>query len=323
MTYDDLLTRLHDTLAGPGGEVAAARLRARYRIVLVDEFQDTDPVQWDIVRRAFGGDGGAGRPDPHAGADRRPQAGDLRLPRRRRLRLPRRRHGGRRARHAGRQLAQRPGADRRLRRAVRRRPARARGDRLPDGPRRAGQPGPAADGRARHGAAAPARRAPRRPDDRADPRAASRASDTARDHVAADLAADLVRLLSSGAEIEIRAEDGSVRRREPIRPAHVAVLVRTHRNAALVRDALDDVGVPAVINGAGSVFASRPARDWLACWRRSSARPRRPAPAPPRSPRSSAGTPSGSRARPRRSGRRSTAACTSGRACCASRASRR
>ena len=54
MTYDDLLTRLDDTLNGPGGAAAAARLRARYRVVLVDEFQDTDPVQWDIMRRAFG-----------------------------------------------------------------------------------------------------------------------------------------------------------------------------------------------------------------------------------------------------------------------------
>jgi exodeoxyribonuclease V beta subunit len=39
--------------------------------------------------------------------------------------------------------------------------------------------------------------------------------------------------------------------------------VRTHRNAALVRDALDAAGIPAVINGAGSVFGTVPARDWL------------------------------------------------------------
>src|SRR4051812_47848200 len=45
MTYDDLLTRLDDTLAGPGGDAAADRLRTRYRVVLVDEFQDTDAVQ--------------------------------------------------------------------------------------------------------------------------------------------------------------------------------------------------------------------------------------------------------------------------------------
>ena len=46
-------------------------------------------------------------------------------------------------------------------------------------------------------------------------------------------------------------------------PGDIAVLVRTNRHAALVRDALDAVGVPAVINGAGSVFATAPARDWL------------------------------------------------------------
>ena len=43
----------------------------------------------------------------------------------------------------------------------------------------------------------------------------------------------------------------------------------------MVRDALDDAGVPAVINGAGSVFATEPARDVAgACSRRSSAPPR-------------------------------------------------
>ena len=68
----------------PGdGAAACARLRERYRVVLVDEFQDTDPIQWEIMRRAFGDGGRDARPD------RRPEAGDLLLPRRRRLRLPR------------------------------------------------------------------------------------------------------------------------------------------------------------------------------------------------------------------------------------------
>ncbi len=30
-------------------------MRARWRIVLVDEFQDTDPVQWQVLDRAFSG----------------------------------------------------------------------------------------------------------------------------------------------------------------------------------------------------------------------------------------------------------------------------
>ena len=54
MTYDDLLTRLRDTLADDDhGAAACARLRELYRVALVDEFQDTDPIQWEIMQRAF------------------------------------------------------------------------------------------------------------------------------------------------------------------------------------------------------------------------------------------------------------------------------
>ncbi|MCY7374248.1 MAG: UvrD-helicase domain-containing protein, partial [Spirochaetaceae bacterium] len=54
--YDDMLIRLATTLTDPeSGPVARGRLRARYRVVLVDEFQDTDPVQWTILREAFHG----------------------------------------------------------------------------------------------------------------------------------------------------------------------------------------------------------------------------------------------------------------------------
>jgi exodeoxyribonuclease V beta subunit len=54
MTYDDLVTRLRTALTGLGGDAIAQRLRQRYDVVLVDEFQDTDPAQWDIMRCAFG-----------------------------------------------------------------------------------------------------------------------------------------------------------------------------------------------------------------------------------------------------------------------------
>ena len=55
ITFDDLLTRLDRALADDTRGPAVARwLRSRYDIALVDEFQDTDLVQWDIMRRAFG-----------------------------------------------------------------------------------------------------------------------------------------------------------------------------------------------------------------------------------------------------------------------------
>ena len=52
--YDDLLSRLDATLADPAAP-ARERMRDRWRVVLVDEFQDTDPVQWSVLRRAFHG----------------------------------------------------------------------------------------------------------------------------------------------------------------------------------------------------------------------------------------------------------------------------
>lgn len=53
-TYDDLLVDLDRALAGPAGPRLVESLRARYRIALVDEFQDTDPLQLRIFSRVFG-----------------------------------------------------------------------------------------------------------------------------------------------------------------------------------------------------------------------------------------------------------------------------
>ena len=52
--YDDLLSRLADALADEDAP-ARERMRQRWPIVLVDEFQDTDPVQWQVLDRAFSG----------------------------------------------------------------------------------------------------------------------------------------------------------------------------------------------------------------------------------------------------------------------------
>ena len=50
--YDDLLTRLADALNADDSP-AQLRMHQRWPIVMVDEFQDTDPVQWKVIDRAF------------------------------------------------------------------------------------------------------------------------------------------------------------------------------------------------------------------------------------------------------------------------------
>ena len=226
--------------------------------MLVDEFQDTDPVQWDIMRRAFG-EGGVtlvliGDPkqaiyafrgaDVYAYLEAARQAGD--------------------AGDARRQLAQRPGAastpttrcfggaklghEGIVYRQVRAADANQT-------PRLTGAP---VDGAAAH----PGGR-PRRAGDQAHTQAAARATPP-RASTSPTTSPPTSRGCSPPTPRSRSApRTARRRRRERVRPGHVAVLVRTHRNAALIRDALDEVDIPAVINGAGSVFGTAPARDWL------------------------------------------------------------
>jgi exodeoxyribonuclease V beta subunit len=51
--YDDMLRLVLEALRGDRGAEIAARLRARTPWVLIDEFQDTDPVQWQIFRTVW------------------------------------------------------------------------------------------------------------------------------------------------------------------------------------------------------------------------------------------------------------------------------
>ena len=53
-TFDDLLRSVREALNdGAFGPILAERLRDEFQAVVVDEFQDTDPVQYGIFRKAF------------------------------------------------------------------------------------------------------------------------------------------------------------------------------------------------------------------------------------------------------------------------------
>ena len=51
--YDDMLLGVREALNGPSAKTLLDVLRGRWKYALVDEFQDTDPVQWEIFRRIF------------------------------------------------------------------------------------------------------------------------------------------------------------------------------------------------------------------------------------------------------------------------------
>ncbi len=53
LAYDDLLLNLHQRLHGPHGAALAQSLGQRYPAALIDEFQDTDPVQYAIFGRIY------------------------------------------------------------------------------------------------------------------------------------------------------------------------------------------------------------------------------------------------------------------------------
>ncbi|QGZ28864.1 exodeoxyribonuclease V subunit beta [Stutzerimonas stutzeri] len=58
LAFDDLLNQLVQALQGPVGDDLAASLRTTYPLALIDEFQDTDPIQYAIFDRIYtkGGD---------------------------------------------------------------------------------------------------------------------------------------------------------------------------------------------------------------------------------------------------------------------------
>jgi exodeoxyribonuclease V beta subunit len=238
--YDDLLTRLADTLFTDESP-ARVRMHQRWPIVMVDEFQDTDRVQWQVIDRAFSGRSTLiliGDPKQAIYAFR---GGDIITY----LRA---------AETAGDKetLATNWRSDRAL---VDRLQVVLRGAELGDprivvhdveafhnGHRLAGAP-------------------------RNDPfrlRVVRRATfgrsgiqnlpiDALREHISIDLAADIGGLLASGATF-----DG-----EPLQARDIAVIVETHKDARCCHRALADAGIPSVYTGDTDVFNSEAADDWL------------------------------------------------------------
>ena len=266
-TYDDMLTRLASTLADPArGPAACARLRERYRVVLVDEFQDTDPVQWDILRRAFHGHttlvligdpkqaiyafrgadvvsylDAVGAADTHAtlAVNHRSDAPLLDA-----LHTV---FGG--AALGDGRIVVRPVSSAH--------PGQRLGIHPVDG-----APGRSAGGDLRRGDATlstplrlrvlPHSRLP------IPPGKGLAMVAPVREIVARDVAADVSRLLASPARLRVPTGDT-----RPVRPGDVAVLVRTNAQGVQVRDALGRAGVPGVLAGASNVFGTPVAGQWL------------------------------------------------------------
>ena len=239
--YDDLLVRLATALE-PQDAPARLRMRQRWSFVLVDEFQDTDPVQWQILDRAFSGHATMvliGDPKQSIYAFR---GGDVQTY------LAAAGTAG----QARATLARNWRTDAPLVDAlqvllsdlalgspeIRVRPVESA---LP-GTRLAGGP-----------SAAPLRvRVTRRDDLGLGPGELIPIA-RAREFIARDLAGDLSELLGSGATFAGR----------PVRAGHVAVLVGTHKQARTVQSALVAAGIPAVVAGSVSVFRTEAADHWV------------------------------------------------------------
>ncbi|MCD6638539.1 MAG: UvrD-helicase domain-containing protein [Nocardioides sp.] len=241
--YDDLLSQLADALreTTPGTPSdAARRMRARWRVALIDEFQDTDPVQWQVFCRAFHGEATLvliGDPKQAIYAFRGGdivtylQAAEIATERQ--------------------TLGVNWRADAPLLDSVH---ALLEGAELGH-PEIGVLPVTAAQETSRlEGAGAPFRlRVARRQEMGLGSRDKPSPIDDWRAHIATDLARDIKRLLTSGATYEGR----------PVRPGDIAVLAARRHELAAAQAALAEVGVRSVVNASGSVFRTPAATEWL------------------------------------------------------------
>jgi exodeoxyribonuclease V beta subunit len=238
--YDDLLSRLATALA-PADAPARLRMRRRWKIVMVDEFQDTDPVQWQVIERAFAGHATVvliGDPKQAIYAFR---GGDIVTYLQAAATATTRRTLGTNWRSdrplvASLQTVLRGAALGHEDIVVRDVEARHEDHRLAGAPRNAPFRLRVVT-REKFGVAG----------------TRHIGMDELRDHVGRDLASDIKALLASDATYDGR----------PVEAGDIAVIVEAHRDARVCRDALAAAGIPAVYTGDTDVFASRAAQDWL------------------------------------------------------------
>jgi exodeoxyribonuclease V beta subunit len=240
LSYDDLLTRLAKALE-PEDSSAGERMQRRWRIVLVDEFQDTDPIQWQVLERAFGGQSALiliGDPKQAIYGFR---GGDI---------------------HTYLKAART--ADNRYTLAVNWRSDKALVDSLQTVLRGATMGHPEIvvrevdahhDGHRLAGAPhnAPFRLRVVKRHTVGCEGADNIPIDALRQHIPVDLAADISALLSGGTTYQGRR----------LGAGDIAVIVEQHRDARACRDALAAAGIPAIYTGDTDVFESAAAKDWL------------------------------------------------------------
>ena len=240
-TFDDLLQRCAAAVTDPhSGPAACDRLAQLYPVVLVDEFQDTDQVQWDIIKTAFVGRSRVvliGDPKQSIYRFRGADLGSY-FDASRQSRLVTASTNRRTAAPIVRAISALMGGTR-LGPGVVVRPSVT----SPNTPRLVKPDGQVWSGSLR--LRLPADRQPRPVAD-------------ARQLIVTDLAADISRLLTGGPRLD-RPPDGQ----RPLTPPDIAILVGQNKQADLCYAALTAAGLPAVIIGRNSVFASDAAQDWL------------------------------------------------------------
>jgi len=255
-TYDDLIERVAVALDGPRRETLVAALRTQYRVALVDEFQDTDERQWRIFARVFGdsdevralGETPAlfliGDPKQAIYGFRGGDVATYLLARRVADEAPRLAHNFRsrpavlRAVRALYDGADASGHDAFAHPDIRFEPVEPGGKRDDDDYRHDDRIAPALTLRLL------------RSDD-----GAPLDADGSREAATAACVADIHRVLTDARTGRTQI-DG-----RPVRPGDIAVLVRNHKEASRVQQALARAGVPAVAAGKQSLFASTEAAE--------------------------------------------------------------